>query len=111
MAKKITVYHQPGCAPCHRAMEFLTKNGYAYESKDVAVDEALLDRAQRIVAQHLAPTPLVEWTSPAGRVLRGRAGPMSTVSCAARPRDVAHVACGGPAAATSQDPPSGSPTR
>ena len=39
MPKKIVVYHSPGCAPCHSAMNFLTKNGYPFESKDIAVDE------------------------------------------------------------------------
>ena len=23
MTRNVVVYHQPGCAPCHRAMEFL----------------------------------------------------------------------------------------
>ena len=39
MPKKIVVYHQPGCPPCHRAMEFLTEQKIPFTAKDVAADE------------------------------------------------------------------------
>jgi glutaredoxin len=64
-AKKIVVYPQPGCAPCHRAMEFLTKNGFAYESKDVAVDEKAAEELMQIGSMS-TPTIVVD-----GKVLVG----------------------------------------
>ncbi len=39
MSKKIVVYHQPGCPPCHRAMEFLRAQKVPFVAKDVASDE------------------------------------------------------------------------
>ena len=39
MATNIVVYHQPGCAPCHRAMEFLQAQNIPFTAKDVAADE------------------------------------------------------------------------
>jgi glutaredoxin 3 len=64
-SKKIVVYHQPGCAPCHRAMEFLEKNGYAFESKDVAVDEKAAEELMSIGSMS-TPTIVVD-----GKVLVG----------------------------------------
>lgn len=40
MSKQIIVYHQPGCPPCHRAMEFLQAQKIPFVAKDVANDEA-----------------------------------------------------------------------
>jgi glutaredoxin len=65
MAKKITVYHSPGCAPCHAAMAFLTKNGYAFESKDIAEDEKAAEELMAIGSMS-TPTIVVD-----GKVMVG----------------------------------------
>ncbi|MBK6941734.1 MAG: glutaredoxin family protein [Planctomycetes bacterium] len=43
MAKNIVVYHQPGCPPCHSAMEFLKQHGIPFTHKDITEDDAALD--------------------------------------------------------------------
>jgi glutaredoxin len=37
--KNVVVYHQPGCAPCHRAMDFLEQQAVPFVAKDVSSDE------------------------------------------------------------------------
>ena len=39
MNRNVVVYHQPGCAPCHRAMEFLEQQKIPFVAKDVSSDE------------------------------------------------------------------------
>jgi glutaredoxin len=39
METDIIVYHQPGCAPCHRAIEFLRQRRIPFVAKDVTTDE------------------------------------------------------------------------
>ena len=56
MAKNIIVYHQPGCAPCHRAMEFLTEQKIPFVAKDVAVDEKA---AEELMALGSMSTPTI----------------------------------------------------
>ena len=56
MPKNIVVYHQPGCAPCHRAMEFLTEQKIPFVAKDVAVDEKA---AEELMALGSMSTPTI----------------------------------------------------
>jgi glutaredoxin len=56
MPKNVVVYHQPGCAPCHRAMEFLKQQKVAFVSKDVAVDEKA---ASEMLALGSSSTPTI----------------------------------------------------
>ena len=40
MPIEVIVYHQPGCGPCHAAMDYLTKKGVPFVAKDIAASEA-----------------------------------------------------------------------
>ncbi|HPV70878.1 MAG TPA: glutaredoxin domain-containing protein [Candidatus Magasanikbacteria bacterium] len=40
MSHKIVVYSTPTCPYCHMAKDFLTKKGFTFEDKNVALDEA-----------------------------------------------------------------------
>ena len=41
----VTVYVQPGCAPCHQAVEFLTQHGVQFERKDIRADPQAFQEA------------------------------------------------------------------
>ncbi len=56
MNKKIVVYHQPGCPPCHRAMEFLTAQKIPFIAKDVASDE---QAGEELAALGSSSTPTI----------------------------------------------------
>jgi|RhiMethySRZTD1v2_1073278.scaffolds.fasta_scaffold2578499_2 glutaredoxin len=56
MAKNIVVYHQPGCPPCHRAMEFLTEQRVPFVAKDVSADEKA---AEELMALGSMSTPTI----------------------------------------------------
>lgn len=40
MSHKIVVYSTPTCPYCHMAKDFLSERGFAFEDKNVALDEA-----------------------------------------------------------------------
>jgi glutaredoxin len=56
MAKHIVVYHQPGCPPCHRAIELLTAQKIPFVAKDVAADPKA---AQELSALGSNSTPTI----------------------------------------------------
>jgi len=56
MAKQIVVYHQPGCPPCHRAMELLTSQKIPFVAKDVASDQKA---AEELMALGSNSTPTI----------------------------------------------------
>ena len=56
MAKQVTIYHQPGCGPCHEAMEYLTRKGVTYEARDVREDRAAL---KELLEMGYASTPVI----------------------------------------------------
>ncbi|WP_305985981.1 glutaredoxin domain-containing protein [Roseibium sp. MMSF_3544] len=44
----IAVYWQPGCSSCLRTKEFLTRNGVAFESRNVLADETAFEELARL---------------------------------------------------------------
>lgn len=54
--RKIVVYHQPGCPPCHRAMEFLRSQNVPFVAKDVASDE---QAGEELAALGSSSTPTI----------------------------------------------------
>jgi glutaredoxin len=54
--KSVIVYHQPGCGPCHEAMEYLTRKGIEYVAKDVREDRAAL---KELLDLGYASTPVI----------------------------------------------------
>ena len=43
MPQRVILYHQPGCIPCHRVMEFLSQRGVEYDSRDISKNLDWLD--------------------------------------------------------------------
>ncbi len=56
MAKQVTVYHQPGCGPCHQAMEYLSHKGVTFVERDVRADRAAL---KELLELGYSSTPIV----------------------------------------------------
>jgi len=56
VAKQVTVYHQPGCGPCHEAMEYLSRKGVTFEGKDVRADREAL---KELLEMGYASTPVI----------------------------------------------------
>jgi glutaredoxin-like protein NrdH len=57
MPKEVIVYHQPGCGPCHAAMEYLKQKGIPFVAKDVLASEAA---QQELVALGSRSTPTIK---------------------------------------------------
>jgi glutaredoxin 3 len=53
--KRIRLFIKPYCGWCHKAMDWLEKNGIEYEEVDVIADEAAFDEMIRLSGQELAP--------------------------------------------------------
>jgi len=59
MAKNIVVYHQPGCAPCHREMEFLKQQNIPFVAKDVSADEKAAEELMNLGSMS-TPTTVID---------------------------------------------------
>ncbi len=55
MAKSVTLYTQPGCAPCHAAKEYLAAKGIEATIKDIRADQAAL---KELLALDAKATPV-----------------------------------------------------
>ena len=55
---KIIIYSTPTCVYCKMAKEFFTKNGIAYEERDVAADEAA--RNEMFAKSHQMGVPVID---------------------------------------------------
>jgi glutaredoxin len=53
--KRIRLFIKPYCGWCHKAMDWLDKQGIEYEEVDVIADEAAFDEMIRLSGQELAP--------------------------------------------------------
>ena len=56
MPEQVTVYHQPGCGPCHEAMEYLSRKGVEFTAKDVREDREAL---KELLEMGYATTPVI----------------------------------------------------
>jgi glutaredoxin len=54
--KQVVVYHQPGCAACHQAMDYLKQRGVAFVEKNVQEDRAAL---VELIQMRLSTTPVI----------------------------------------------------
>jgi len=53
--KRIRLFIKPYCGWCHKAMDWLDKQGIEYEEVDVIADETAFDEMIRLSGQELAP--------------------------------------------------------
>jgi glutaredoxin len=44
----IKIYTQPGCAPCHQAVAYLTRKGWPFEEVDVRRTRGAVDHLRRL---------------------------------------------------------------
>ena len=60
MAKNVVVYHQPGCPPCHTAMEYLSQRGIPFVAKNVQEDEDAMRELIEDYRSQSTPTIVVD---------------------------------------------------
>ena len=53
--KRIRLFIKPYCGWCHKAMDWLDKQGIDYEEVDVIADETAFDEMIRLSGQECAP--------------------------------------------------------
>ncbi len=56
--KEVTVYTQPGCAPCHAVVEFLNQNNVPFEQKDIRSNPQYIQELQQLGAS-ATPTTVI----------------------------------------------------
>lgn len=56
MPKEVIVFYQPGCAPCHQAMEFLSQRGIPFTAKNIRADPAAM---RELIEAGFSMTPVI----------------------------------------------------
>jgi glutaredoxin-like YruB-family protein len=57
--KKVIIFTQPGCPPCHTLKAYLTEKGIAYEDRDVSRDPAAVQELVHKYGSRSTPTIVV----------------------------------------------------